>query len=300
MAPASLFLNASQAARRLGVSVKALRLYEQRGLVMPPRTSAGWRAYGPAQMARASEIVALRSLGFSLRHVARLLAGDGEMLAQTLATQEARLTGQIRQLNDTLAQVKSLKDALAESGARDALDARFAEPATEPVLAFNLPWPWGGERFELYRVKRLNYITGPLGSGKTRLAHAIAEHLPGAVFLGLERLADIGRETPALSPRVAQALARVLKAGGTQSHALMALLIALEAGNANPLVIDMVEQGLDEASQQALVACLREGGAGKRTLFMLTRSRAILDLDCATAEEQVIFCPANHSPPTVV
>ena len=35
------FLNPSEAARRLGVTTKALRLYEQRGLVSPARTSAG-------------------------------------------------------------------------------------------------------------------------------------------------------------------------------------------------------------------------------------------------------------------
>ncbi|MBS0614400.1 MAG: MerR family transcriptional regulator [Proteobacteria bacterium] len=41
------FLNASEAAGRLGVTAKALRLYEQRGLISPRRTAAGYRAYGP-------------------------------------------------------------------------------------------------------------------------------------------------------------------------------------------------------------------------------------------------------------
>jgi hypothetical protein len=61
------FLNPSEAAKRLGVSAKALRLYEQRGLIAPIRTDAGWRAYGPKEMARAAEIAALRVLGFSER-----------------------------------------------------------------------------------------------------------------------------------------------------------------------------------------------------------------------------------------
>jgi len=34
----------------------------------------------------------------------------------------------------------------------------------------------------------MNYIIGPLGSGKTRLARRLAETLPDAVFLGLDRL----------------------------------------------------------------------------------------------------------------
>ena len=50
MSSSAQFLNPSAAARRLGVSAKALRLYEQRGLVAPSRTPAGWRAYGPDEI----------------------------------------------------------------------------------------------------------------------------------------------------------------------------------------------------------------------------------------------------------
>jgi DNA-binding transcriptional MerR regulator len=74
------FLSPSEAAKRLGVSAKALRLYEQRGLVVPGRTASGWRAYGPDEMARAAEIAALRTLGLSLAQVARVMKGDVEDL----------------------------------------------------------------------------------------------------------------------------------------------------------------------------------------------------------------------------
>lgn len=40
------------------------------------RTGAGWRAYGPGEMACAAEVVALRALGFSLAQVARVLEGN--------------------------------------------------------------------------------------------------------------------------------------------------------------------------------------------------------------------------------
>jgi DNA-binding transcriptional MerR regulator len=79
------FLNPAAAAQRLGVSAKALRLYEQHGLVAPSRTAAGWRAYGPDQMARATEIVALRALGLSLAQIARVLKGDPQGLEPALA-----------------------------------------------------------------------------------------------------------------------------------------------------------------------------------------------------------------------
>jgi DNA-binding transcriptional MerR regulator len=89
------FLNASEAASRLGVSAKALRLYEQRGLIAPIRTAAGWRAYGPAEMSRAAEIVALRALGFNLTQVARVLKGDSEGLEPALAAPICAAAGRI-------------------------------------------------------------------------------------------------------------------------------------------------------------------------------------------------------------
>ena len=83
------YLNPSEAARRLGVSAKALRLYEQRGLVAPLRTAAGWRAYGPLELARAGEIASLRALGLSLAQVERVLAGDPQDLGPALAAHPA-------------------------------------------------------------------------------------------------------------------------------------------------------------------------------------------------------------------
>ena len=79
-APAARFLSPSEAARQLGISAKALRLYEERGLIAPGRTPAGWRAYGPAEMARCAEIVELRALGLSINEVARILSGDAIIL----------------------------------------------------------------------------------------------------------------------------------------------------------------------------------------------------------------------------
>ena len=85
MAVHAQFLNPSDAARKLGVSAKALRLYEQRGLIAPIRTAAGWRAYGPDEMSRAAEIVALRQLGLSLGQIACVLGGDARSLEPALA-----------------------------------------------------------------------------------------------------------------------------------------------------------------------------------------------------------------------
>jgi len=81
------------------------------------------------------------------------------------------------------------------------------------------------------------------------------------------------------------------------SDALVALLVGLEAEGPSILVIDMLEQGLDKDTQEALIADLRSRGPGARPLFFLTRSSAILDLGSVGPDEAIIFCPANHSVP---
>ena len=308
MSSSAQFLNPSEAARRLGVSAKALRLYEQRGLVAPVRTAAGWRAYGPEEMARAAEIAALRALGLSLAQVARVLKGDAQGLEPALAAHQASLEGQIRQLAGAIEKVRGLRADLAQGQAPAAGDlARLLGPAAELSVAFDLPWPWGGERFELRDIKALNYIIGPLGCGKTRLALRLAETLPGAAFLGLDRLADDGAAARArlkadaeLRVRVDEVLAWLVEDGAQETAGLVPLLVGLEAQGPAVLVIDMVEQGLDEGTQEALIAYLRRRGPRGRPLFLLTRSCAILDLAAVGPDEAIILCPANHSPPTRV
>jgi DNA-binding transcriptional MerR regulator len=303
------FLSPSEAAGRLGVSTKALRLYEQRGLVTPARTATGWRAYGPDEMAQAAEIVALRALGLSLAQITRVLGGEANDLEPALAVHQGTLEDQIRDLASTVAKVRDLRSGLLQ-GSIPAIGelTRQMQPTTEIRVAFDLPWPWGGERFELHNIRALNYIVGPLGSGKTRLAHRLAETLPDAAFLGLERLADGGVAARArldsassLRSRVEQTMAWLVEDGATASDALVALLVALETEGPAVLVVDIVEQGLDQASQEALIARLRRRRKpGSRPLFLLTRSCAILDLAAVGPDEAVILCPANHGPPTRV
>lgn len=142
MSGSAAFLNASEAARQLGISVKALRLYEQRGLIMPTRTAAGWRAYGPAEMSRAEEIVALRALGFSLAQVARVLEGDVQGLEPALTAHQAMLEGRIRELVATAEKVRGLRDDLARGRTPTVGNlTRLLAPAPGLQVAFDLPWP---------------------------------------------------------------------------------------------------------------------------------------------------------------
>ncbi|MBT2325872.1 MerR family transcriptional regulator [Variovorax paradoxus] len=300
------YLSPAEAANRLGVSAKALRLYEQRGLVTPARNAAGWRSYGPAEMQRGADIVALRALGLTLSQVAGVLEGEAEGLETALAAHQVVLEGRVRQLANALEKVHGLRVNLERGHTPTVAElTRLRDSAAEFSVEFELPWPWGGELFKLRDIRPLNYIVGPLGSGKTRLAMRLAEVLPAAAFLGLERVADGGAtarlEADAdLGSRVNQTLAWLVEDGATVSEALTALIAGLEAEGPAILVVDLVEQGLDSATQQALAAHLRRHRADARPLFLLTRSCAILDLAAVGADESIVLCPANHSPPTRV
>ena len=275
-------------------------------MVVPSRTAAGWRAYGPDQMTQAAEIVALRALGLSLMQIERLLRGEPKGLGLLLAAHQVTLEGRIDELVRLVGKLRDLQADLVIGRSPTAGDvARLLKSSAELNVTLELPWPWGGEQVEL-EFRSLNYITGPLGSGKTRLAHRLAEVLPDAAFLGLERSADEGAAAraqldadPNLKQRVDQILAWLSDDGAVVSNALIALIVGLEcAGPATTLVVDMVEQGLDEATQEALSVYLRNlRRAGRGPLFVLTRSSAILDLSAVGADEAIILCPANHNPP---
>ena len=61
-----------EAAAAAGTTPRALRLYEARGLLQPPpRTPAGQREYGPAEVARVRVIRNLLALGLTLEDLRR-------------------------------------------------------------------------------------------------------------------------------------------------------------------------------------------------------------------------------------
>jgi len=106
-------LSPLEAARRLGVSAKALRLYEQHGLVAPLRSANGWRTYGPAEMARLHQVLALKRLGLPLSRIAVLVLRPEGSLASVLALQEETLARENARLGRALALVRAARRKLA-------------------------------------------------------------------------------------------------------------------------------------------------------------------------------------------
>ncbi|HWK32295.1 MAG TPA: MerR family transcriptional regulator [Hyphomicrobium sp.] len=307
MKQSSRYLRASAAARRLSVSIKALRLYEQAGLIAPARTAAGWRVYGPEEMIRAADIVGLRRVGLSLAEIKSVFGTDAVGRERALAIHQAGLERRIRDMAAAVEKVRRLRAGLLRENATSVEIAGTGTPRATAAVSLSLPWPWDGERFDLGGISPLTYIIGPLGSGKTRFALKLAAALPGGAFLGLDRIAGDGAAAktrlasdPDLQRRVQQTLERLGRDGASASPALLALIVALEAETPAYLVIDMVEQGLDQVTQEVVIAHLKRRAPGSRPLFLLTRSSSILDLNGAGPDEAIILCPANHSPPIYV
>jgi DNA-binding transcriptional MerR regulator len=74
-------------ARRSRLSLKALRLYDERGVLVPSRVdqASGYRYYDPAQLEEARLVVMLRQLQLPLAAVKELLARDPADAAERIA-----------------------------------------------------------------------------------------------------------------------------------------------------------------------------------------------------------------------
>lgn len=65
-------LDIREVARRTGLTSRALRFYEARGLLKPLRTYSGRRLYGRGELERIQQILALKRTGLSLAQIAKL------------------------------------------------------------------------------------------------------------------------------------------------------------------------------------------------------------------------------------
>lgn len=108
-------------AEALGTTVTALRYYEKRGLVHPPRTEGGTRTYGEEEAARFRALLALSAQEVPLDVIAELTtirshsaSGDAASRAveETLAGLEQELRERRRQLNALLADITKARKAL--------------------------------------------------------------------------------------------------------------------------------------------------------------------------------------------
>lgn len=102
-------LTAAECASRLGLTTRALRVYETRGLICPRRTEKNWRLYGATEIGRLNEVLVLQKMGLTLSAIAQVLADHETDLAALLTLQEETLRGRQVRIEQSLSIVRSLK-----------------------------------------------------------------------------------------------------------------------------------------------------------------------------------------------
>lgn len=133
------WLGPGELARQVNTSIKALRVYEAAGLLMPDRREGGWRLYGPAHVARLHQVLALKALGLSLKQIKEALDQDDMAIGLIMELQAQHLAMTIRAARDQLKRVQQAQDQLASEGqVSDALLFELARdlapaPALESV-----------------------------------------------------------------------------------------------------------------------------------------------------------------------
>ena len=106
-------LDIAEVARRTGLTVRALRFYEARGLVAPVRAASGRRFYGAGELARLHAVVALKRAGFPLAEIAAMLRDRRPDLGRLVAarlTEVDRRAAELAATRALLAQVQSRLD----------------------------------------------------------------------------------------------------------------------------------------------------------------------------------------------
>lgn len=81
------FMGAAECARRTGLTVRTLRIYERHALIEPMRSGKGWRCYGPAELQRLNVIVTLKTFGMTLEQIRTQLETNPPPLARLLELQ---------------------------------------------------------------------------------------------------------------------------------------------------------------------------------------------------------------------
>jgi DNA-binding transcriptional MerR regulator len=107
----------SELTRQSGVTRRALRLYEQKQLIRPPRSvDNGYREYDRETVERVHTIRLLQTIGFSLAEVRQMIGGAKVDWAHTLSVQEEILIRRHTEIGDALRQVRSALARLRAGG----------------------------------------------------------------------------------------------------------------------------------------------------------------------------------------
>lgn len=225
-------------ARRCRLPVSALRYYDRVGLLRPAHVDpdSGYRRYRAEQLDDAVTIARLRAVGTSPDVIALVLEG-GETRARALASERARLSGEIRRLSDALAGLDDVDVPEVGAPGPSLLEPEdvVARPFTTPADALHGTLRRGVATLRARLRRRGRTVVGwgavlPLDLDDTVTGHVIAR-LDGEPPTGADRLRLPGGEALGVEHRGAR---------DTLAHAYAVLLDAAERAG-TPAVGPVVE-----------------------------------------------------------
>jgi DNA-binding transcriptional MerR regulator len=162
-------LSIGEFARRSRLSAKALRLYDELGLLLPARVDedSGYRLYEPGQLKQARLIAALRQLQVPLAEIKAVLALEpvqaAEHVREFWAAIEAGHTARRTLAAYLIDQLSGKRSAVYEVGTRD-IPARSVLSIKRNVAGVDAAWAFGKEFIGLLRHYQLPQIPGRAGA----------------------------------------------------------------------------------------------------------------------------------------
>jgi DNA-binding transcriptional MerR regulator len=105
-------LDIREVARRTGLTSRALRFYEARGLVKPLRTYSGQRLYGRGELQRIQQILALKKAGLTLSQIAKLTDRGPLNLGQLVDAQLKLIEERKAELDEARSLLLSMKSRI--------------------------------------------------------------------------------------------------------------------------------------------------------------------------------------------
>jgi DNA-binding transcriptional MerR regulator len=108
-------LDISEVAQLTGLTRRALRFYEARGLVRPLRTASGRRYYGVAELEQLHRVIAMKRAGLTLAQIQKLSAGRMIDLRHLILAQMESLQERRRNLNEAYALLSSILSRIDRS-----------------------------------------------------------------------------------------------------------------------------------------------------------------------------------------
>lgn len=103
-------MTSGEIAKKTGVSQKAIRLYDEKGLLKPTDyTEGNYRLYDKEALSVLEKIIALKQIGFSLEEIHQNLSEDSEVdITETLNRQLNILIGKKYEIEKAIASIKSV------------------------------------------------------------------------------------------------------------------------------------------------------------------------------------------------